>query len=265
MVAVATAAGTCPADNGLARPCRFRTSASASLLRRIEQAGLRSHVGSARACAQPPALCRSRRRPSHRPRRRRKRRRSSRAARASAARVSVLPARSVTRAKPRSSGRSGCASSAIRHSAAKLLGQARDPLIDQLAAKPAGDQVQVGAGVAGARGERARQPLADLVERAGPAARRSPAARASGRPSGRTARARVPRAARGIAARGAPSSASCGEQLGANRHGDLGGRGRRRRAQVGGKVDQRRVGLMARPPRSAGSAIRRRRAPPLPR
>ena len=34
------------------------------------------------------------------------------------------------------------------------------------------------------------------------------------------------------------------QKVGAHRHGDLGGRGRRRRPEVGGKVDQRHVGLV---------------------
>ena len=128
---------------------------------------------------------------------------SSRAARASAALDKVLPARSVTRANPRSSGRSGWASSAILPQRAQALRQARDALIDEIAAQAAGHEVHVGARVAGARGERARQPLAKLVDALQPAVRTALAARASGRRSARDARARARRAARGNAARDA--------------------------------------------------------------
>ena len=85
----------------------------------------------------------------------------------------------------------------------QLLRQPRDPLVDQLAAEPPGDQVQVGARVARARGERARQPLAELVEPLDRRARRAPPARASGRRSARSARGRARAAGPGIAARDA--------------------------------------------------------------
>ena len=55
------------------------------------------------------------------------------------------------------------------------------------------------------------------------------------------------------------------DQVAPHRHRHLGGRGRRRRAAVGDEIDQRRVGLVARPRRSAGSCSRRPRAPRPPR
>ena len=124
--------------------------------------------------------------------------------------ISVLPARlGHPDEAALDSGRSGWASSAIRHSDASCSASARDALVDQLAAKPAGDEVQVGARMARARGERARQPLAELVEPLRQRREQRLRLAASGRRSARSARGRARRGATGIAARDAASSASC--------------------------------------------------------
>ena len=133
-----------------------------------------------------------------------------------------------------------------------------------LAAKAAGDEVEVAARGCRPRRERPRKPLADLIQtlrhrredrlRLGPAAdgEIEPLAGPLDPP-----RQALPRAMLKLA--------ELGEQLVADRHRHLRGGGRGRRAAVGGVVDQRGVRLMARRRRSAGSAIRRRRGPPPPR
>ena len=132
-------------------------------------------------------------------------------------------------------------------------------------AEPPGNEVEIAARRARTRRERPREPFADLVEplphgredrlRLRPAAdgQVEPLAAALGPP--RQAMLRPMRRARqaGRAARPRTGTAISAAAVG------VGAR------QVGGIVDQRGVGLVARPRRSAGSAIRRRRAPPLPR
>jgi hypothetical protein len=46
----------------------------------------------------------------------------------------------------------------------ELLEQPSDSLFDDLSPKPAGDQIEIGPGVAGPRGQRTRQALSKLVE-----------------------------------------------------------------------------------------------------
>ena len=117
-----------------------------------------------------------------------------------------------------------------------------------------------GAALRRARAKRARQAVANLVE---PLAER--AEQSSPPPASATAPKRSPARASprtdALASRW-PMIAEQRRQLGAHRHRDLGRGGRGRRAAVGGEVDQRGVGLMADRARSAGSARRRRRAPP---
>ena len=45
----------------------------------------------------------------------------------------------------------------------QLFGELGDPLRDDLAAQPAGDEIQIPARVTGARAQSARQPLAKIV------------------------------------------------------------------------------------------------------
>ena len=46
---------------------------------------------------------------------------------------------------------------------AQLLRIARDPLVHQLPAQTPGNQVEIGAGISGPCGERAREPFAKVV------------------------------------------------------------------------------------------------------
>ena len=110
-----------------ARPCRFRSSASVSLLRRVEQAGLRRRCRSLRALAlnRPRRAAAPSTDASTAPSPKCSVRRARRARVARVGKVLPVAARSPARSRA-SSGRSGCASSAIRHSAAEPLGQPRD-------------------------------------------------------------------------------------------------------------------------------------------
>ena len=217
----------------------------ASLLRldRTGPAAARCRI--AAACAQPAlvgARAVDRRR---RPRRRRSAGDSSRAARASRG-VSQVSAVAVgdpgKAALQRPLGMRQLGHPPQR---AELLGEPRDPLVDQLAAKPAGDQVHDPR----ARARRARRASAAAARRArrgaAPSARRSPAARASGRRSARSARgARSARRARHCCARcrSSPSCASSSARTGTAISAAAVGVGARRSAAI---VDQRRVGLVA--------------------
>ncbi len=71
MVAVAQEPERSGQDSGLARPCRFRASASVSLLRRVEEARLRRDVGFRRGLRSTAGGAWLADRPTHRPRRHR--------------------------------------------------------------------------------------------------------------------------------------------------------------------------------------------------
>ena len=264
VVAVATAAGTCPADIAPAPPCRLPASASPHSSAAVEQAGLGRDVGSARLALnrrragavaidrrvhRAVAKCSvSRARRSRRPR--------------AGQRLAV--AAGDSRRTLAANGRSGWTSSAIFHAAARRSVELGDPLVDQIAAQ-AGPRPDSSPR---ARCPRERRASAAAVRqarrRAALRARRSPGARASGRRSARTARA--PRSARragnaardgrarraGRTARHAPAPRSPPPRSGSARA----GRRRSRSAWCRSR---------ARPRRSAGSAIRRRRAPLPPR
>ena len=48
--------------------------------------------------------------------------------------------------------------------AGKLFRKSRNPLLDEVATKPPGDEVEIAARMARPRGERARKPLACIIE-----------------------------------------------------------------------------------------------------
>src|SRR4029079_13817850 len=100
---------------------------------------------------------------------------------------------------------------------------ARDTLVEKFAAQAARDEIEVGPSRAGTSAKRPWQPTRDLTEPLATA--RRPASEAVSRAMGKLL--------------------ELGEQLGADRHRELGGGGRRWRAKVGGMVDQGRIGLMS--------------------
>ena len=139
--------------------------------------------------------------------------------------------------------------------------RARQPQLQQPRRQLGGDAGELGAMQLRIGVQRARQPLRQVSSRWRGSASNSSAAgsaRAAARNSVR--RCSMPRCQEASCARA--SAAISRQQLGAHRHRHFGGGGRRRRAPVGGEIDQRDVGLVA---DRGDERDHARRPPPAPR
>ena len=127
---------------------------------------------------------------------------------------------------------------------AQPFGEARDALVDEVAAEAPGDEVEVRTGTAGTRGKRPRQALAELVDLL--RHRREQRLRLGPATDGQLEPFACPfDAPRQAFLRPMLEVGELRHQLGADRYGNLRRSGRRRRAPVGGVVDQGGVGLVA--------------------